>query len=277
MTVEEFLDLFIKELEINPGLRHYYRLLESKNRYLWRKAYLQNRLQYVNNQVDLPGSHIWDVGCGYGTTALFLALNGHHVYGNTLEFYFNQIGNRLEYWKKYGNLDNLNIEYANLFDLKVEPHKYDYIIAQDTLHHLEPIDDAIRVFRTSLKPGGKMIAVEENGNSAFIRLKNFYKRGFNKVSTYYDERLKKIIPFGNENARSFSEWKSLFDKTGFSTDNRNCEHVRLYPHFLFNHSNHHLISGKESKIAAKHPLIREYLFFGINFTAIKRHNNEEKQ
>src|SRR5512138_3518166 len=145
MTVPEFLELFIKELEVNPDLREYYRLLNNRKRFQWRKAYLEQRLEYVNRQITSTASAIWDAGCGYATTAIFLTLNGHKVDGNTLEFYFDRIKPRFEYWSRFGNLDNLNVEYANLFDMPLKQNHYDFIVAQDTLHHLEPINDALAI------------------------------------------------------------------------------------------------------------------------------------
>jgi hypothetical protein len=96
------------------------------------------------------------------------------------------------------------------------------------------------------------------------------KRGFKKISTYYDEHLNKNVLFGNENARSLNKWEDLFMRSGFSIAPETCEYVRLFPHFFFNSSNYHTLPVKESEIASHYSLIRECLFFGINFTAIKR-------
>lgn len=272
MGVYEFLDLFIKELELNPDLRHYYRLLNDRKRHLWRKAYLEQRLRYVSDQAGSGPAKVWDVGCGYGTTAIFLALNGFSVLGNTLEFYYDQIKNRLDYWGRFGNLDKLKLEYANLFDMKAPDDFFDIIIAQDTLHHLEPIGDALKIFSKSLKKDGKLIVTEENGFSFFIRIKNFSKRGFKKVSEYHDPLLNKTIPFGNENARSFREWQKLFAEQGLEVRENSTEYIRLYPHFFYTPSNYGLMRGREEKISRKLPLIHEFLFFGINFTAIHKSN-----
>jgi SAM-dependent methyltransferase len=272
MVVAEFLELFIKELEINPDLRGYYRLLDSKSRYLWRKSYLEQRLLYVNDNLNLKGGSIWDVGCGYATTAIFLALNGYHVTGNTLEFYYDKIGNRLDYWSNYGNLSNLRVEYANLFDMSVTPQSYDAIIAQDTLHHLEPIQEAIAIFNTALKPGGKLIVTEENGHSIFINLKNFSKRGFKKVAEYYDEQLQKTILFGNENARSLKTWKRILANNRLEIKINEAAYIRFFPPCCFTPENYRITAEREGKLGKKCPVMREMFFFGVNFTAVKTNN-----
>jgi SAM-dependent methyltransferase len=272
MDVKEFLELFIKELEINSDLRGYYRLLENRNRLLWRKAYLEQRLEYVYNHVGAPSGKIWDVGCGYATTAIFLAMNGYEVVGNTLEFYYDKIGSRLDYWSKFGNLTGLRVEYSNLFDIPVTAQKYDIIIAQDTLHHIEPIEEALDILRGSLKKGGKLIVTEENGNSIFINVKNFTKRGFQRIIGYYDERLQKTILFGNENARSLRAWFRILKDCGFTMPESDIEFIRFFLPFFFTIENYQRLAQKEKAIGKNSNLLRELLFFGINFTAI---NTEE--
>lgn len=268
MKAAEFLELFIKELGENAGLREYYRLLNNKERFFWRKLYLEQRLEYVEKHCTFPAQQVWDVGCGYGTTSIFLALNGHHVHGNTLEFYYKGIDKRLDFWSRYGNLDKLKIEYANVFDMEVPAAFFDTIVAQDTLHHLEPVNDAVSIFNRSLKPGGKLIAVEENGLCAFIGLKNFAKRGFKRIDNYYDERLKKSIPFGNENARSIQHWRKIFANGNMKIPAGDVEYVRLFPHFCVNKDNYRAIREREKNTWINMPRISDYLFFGINFTAI---------
>ena len=269
MGVEEFLELFIKELEINNDLRTYYRLLNNKNRLLWRKAYLEQRLEYVYSHLGSPSGKIWDVGCGYATTSIFLALNGYQVLGNTLEFYYDKIGSRLDYWSRFGNLNELRIEYANLFDMPVAMQQFDAIIAQDTLHHLEPVQEAMDIFRDSLKPGGRLIVTEENGNNIFISLKNFSIRGFNRVDNHYDERLQKNILFGNENARSMQAWNEILKLGGFTMVEKDMEYIRFFPPCCFAPENYIEMIEKERKTGKNLKLLRELLFFGINFTATK--------
>jgi SAM-dependent methyltransferase len=268
MEIAAFIDLFIRELEKNPDLHTYYRLLDNKSRFLWRKAYIEQRLEYINSHLGITSGEIWDAGCGYATTSIFLALNGYKVLGNTLEFYYDKIANRLDYWSKYGNLANLKIEYANLYDMPVLSRQFDAIIAQDTLHHLEPIKEAIDIFRSSLKKGGRLIVTEENGHNVFINLKNFYKRGFKRVTSFYDERLQKTILFGNENARSMKAWCKILNDSGLTISENDKEYIRFYPPIYYTIENYRHLAGKEKQTFKNLPLVHELLFFGINLTAV---------
>src|SRR5688500_1089112 len=116
MTVEKFFELFLKELEQNPNLRSYYKFLNSPSSFEFRKAYFCQRLQYILDNMGDRSQAIWDCGCGYGTTDIFLALNGYKVFGSTLEFYYREIPPRLEYWKQHGYTGGFTFEYENLFD-----------------------------------------------------------------------------------------------------------------------------------------------------------------
>jgi SAM-dependent methyltransferase len=270
MNVPEFFELFIRELEGNKELHGYYRLLGKPDRFLWRKAYLEQRLQYVHDHLGKPGSSLWDVGCGYGTSSIFAALNGYRVVGSTLEFYYDHVQRRLEYWSRFGDLSGLRIVYENLFDNPPEKQSADAILVQDTLHHLEPINQACSILWQSLKPGGQLIVSEENGNNPFIRAKNFSTRGFNRVGEIYDSRLGKMIPFGNENARSLRAWKKILENAGFAVPDKETRFVRLFPPFYYNTENYRTLIDRENAIGQKNRFLSGYFFFGINFTASKK-------
>jgi SAM-dependent methyltransferase len=272
MGVKEFLELFIHELEINTNLRGYYRLLDNGNRFWWRKAYLEQRLAYVHAMLGDKPCRIWDAGCGFGTTAIFACLNGHQVHGSTLEFYYDQLPQRFAYWNQFGSLAALQIAYENIFDRPVVSDSYDVVLAQDTLHHLEPIGDAVGLFNRVLVEGGRLVVSEENGNNPFICGKNIATRGFRRVGEYYDERLKKSILFGNENARSLAQWRKILEKERFVMQEKNVAYIRMLPPQLFKSTNYDQLVTREQQLGKKHTLLREMLFFGINFTATKHTN-----
>jgi len=264
MTVNEFFELFLKELQENPTMWKYYKFLKNKSSFEFRKAYFIQRLQYIFNQINDKNAAIWDCGCGYGTTALFLAINGFSVYGTTLEYYFEEIEKRKNYWKQYGNTDLFKVDYANVFDNKLNNNQFDYIILQDTLHHIEPLQDALRIFKNVLRPKGKLIVIEENGNNLMENLKLFKQRGNQKIITIWDEKLKKNILFGNENIRSWKIWKQEFCKAGFLCEHVKPEYIRFYYPFCYRNKTANEVIKKENRLS-KHYHLCEYFFFGINF------------
>jgi SAM-dependent methyltransferase len=269
MGVEEFLDLFIRELELNSSLRNYYRLMDSSFSFPFRKAYLHQRLLYVDRFVTKTGSAVWDIGCGYATTALFLTLKGHRVNGTTLEYYYDQIQRRLEYWSRMGNLDKLSINYQDLFDTTYAPGSFDFVILQDTLHHLEPLGKALQMIDSAMAGDGKLIVSEENGRNLFISLKNYLKRGNKRVIEYYDEKLGKSLLLGNENVRSYACWIGELKKTGLTIEDDHTEFIRFFPPLLIRRNNYEAIIRREQQLWKKSRLLKNYFFFGINFIAKK--------
>jgi SAM-dependent methyltransferase len=271
MLVSQFFDLLLQELEENPSLRGYYRFLNepSKAKFIFRKRYYIQRLEYIANNVTKENSMIWDCGCGYGTTAIFLALNGHTVYGNTLEYYFEQIPTRLKFWSKYGDLSKLKLDYKNHFDIK-EKSLYDYVIAQDTLHHLEPIHEALDIINESMKQGGELIAIEENGKNIFNRTKNYLRRGNKRIIEIYDERLQRNILIGDENTRPLKEWQPLLAQSNLHLQQESVEYVRLYLPISYKLSSEEALDKKEKEKWKTNAFLRKYFYFGTNFVAVKK-------
>lgn len=267
-SVSDFFELFTKELEITPSLHKYYKFHAKDENYDFRKAYFIQRLQYIADHVE-KGEKVFDCGCGYATTAIFLTINGFDVYGSTLEFYYDEINGRLEYWKQFGDLSKLKINYENLFDDTIAEESYDVIIAQDTLHHLEPFSEAIGILSKILKKDGRLIAIEENGSNIVQNLKLYKQRGNKRIISIYDEKLKRDILIGNENIRSIKKWKKEFTRGGLKIDDKSLEFIRVFPPFLFGNKGINEMIIKEQNLKNKSALLRKYFFFGLNFIAYK--------
>ncbi len=270
MLPEQFFELMLKELEVHTEMQPYYKFLGNQSSWHFRRNYFLQRLHYIKkHMIDGAGNKenlsIWDCGCGYGTTCLFLAMNGIKTYGTTLEFYFDTVNKRKEYWSKYGDTSLFTCTYENLFDNKPQPSSYNWIIVQDTLHHLEPINDALQIFNDSLRRGGKVLSIEENGNNIIQRMKLYKYRGNKRIITIWDEKLQKDILIGNENIRSLNSWRWLFEKNGFHLLNDSVQYIRYYLPISYKFANPEVLMAKEEQIQKHKGLRREYFFFGLNF------------
>jgi len=269
MKLEFFFNLLEQELKQNPALTKYHKFINNKYLYHFRKSYVEQRFNYLLRNTDKENAVIWDVGCGYGTTGFFLASKGFEVVCTTIEYYFDKINSRLQYWKNFIDLSKITFEYKNIFDSISDKREFDYIIAIDTLHHLEPFNEAVNIFHNSLKPNGKIIVCEENGNNLINNIKHFGERGFKKIINIYDEKLKKEILFGNENTRSLKRWRKEFSIVPFMFDENSIEYIRFYFPHVYKKLKTEIIIEKEQKLWKKSPLLREFFFFGINFVIIK--------
>lgn len=275
MSPEQFFELLLKELETHTEMQPYYKFLGKKSSWHFRRNYFLQRLRYIHkhlveNHNPAEPAGIWDCGCGYGTTCLYLAMNGIPSHGTTLEFYYDTVKKRKEYWSKYGDTSLFTCSYENLFDSRPEPDSYDWIIVQDTLHHLEPINDALQIFGSSLRKGGKVLSIEENGSNVIQRLKLYKYRGNKRIISIWDEKLKKDILIGNENIRSLDQWRDLFENNGFGISQSSVQYVRYYLPFYYRFSDPDSLLRKEQNIQATPGIRREYFFFGLNFVAEKK-------
>jgi SAM-dependent methyltransferase len=270
MSPERFFELMLKELEVHTEMQPYYKFLGKQSSWHFRKNYFLQRLRYIHKHINDPAAAIWDCGCGYGTTCLFLAMNGVPTYGTTLEFYYDTVQKRKEYWKQYGDTSLFTCTYENLFDNSPAPASYDWIIVQDTLHHLEPINDALQIFNKSLKTGGKVLSIEENGNNVIQRVKLYKYRGNKRIITIWDEKLQKEILIGNENIRSLANWETLFEKNGFRLPASSIEYIRFFLPLHYRFNDPEKLLQRERHIQQKGKLRKEYLFFGLNFVAEKK-------
>lgn len=270
MTVEEFFELLIEELKQNPKLKGYYRFLNDPSLYEFRKTYFCQRLQYIYLHIpEERNINIFDIGCGYGTTAIFLVLNGYKVTGGTLEYYYEQMEARKKYWSKIGDLSNLDIRYEDFYDNPLKVDFYDIVIAQDVLHHLEPIEKAIEVISKSLVKGGKLISCEENGNNLLNSFRLYLKRGNKRVMEYKDEKLNKVILMGNENIRSLKKWNKIISSKDLELNTESVQYIRYYFPRKYKKTSSSEIVKKEQMIWPKRPMLKEYFFHGLNFVVKK--------
>ena len=271
MKIDQFFHHFHNELELNPALYPYYKLNRGSDSVReFRKNYFIQRLSYIDNQID-KSNHpvVMDCGCGYGTTCLYLAMNGIATKGTTLEYYFQEIENRKKYWSQYGDSELFSWNYENIFDNPPAPESFDYIILQDTLHHIEPVDKALTILYNALKKGGKLILIEINGSCLLESLIYFMKRGNKRIINFYDDKLKKTISMGNENFRSEKKWRNLFKEAGFDIDHNSVQYIRFLLPFFYKKNNGSVISKVEQKIASHYSSLKKYGFFGLNMVFTK--------
>ncbi len=269
MSPEQFFDIFLEELRSLPELSRYYKYHSSVRDFEFRKAYFLQRLEYVARHVEAHAREvehelsIWDLGCGYGTTCLYLAMNGYRTYGSTLEFYYDFLPRRRAYWAQYGDSSLFTASYEDIFDAPPPAGTYDCVIVQDTLHHLEPIGEAIRIIKRAMRPEAIAICIEENGENVVQRLKLYRQRGNQRIITYWDESLGKEVTMGNENIRGIATWRKLFADEGLRVDPGATQYIRLFPPLLYGGKPGSAVAQREQAVTSK--LLRKYFFFGINY------------
>jgi len=195
-------------------------------------------------------------------------MNGIKSIGTTLENYHKLIPNRKQFWQNYGNMELFEVRVENLYEVAYQECYFDYILVQDTLHHLEPIDRALQILRKFLKTDGKIVVVDDNGNNIMQRVKLFLYRGNKRVIKFYDDNLKKHILFGNENVRSLKQWNKIFceNKLNISA----VDYIRFFPPYFMNEKNSLKLIKLEKTLWKKSKIFKECFYWGLNFIANKK-------
>jgi SAM-dependent methyltransferase len=265
-------------LKERKEMQRYYKFLtESMASFYYRRVYFLERLRFISLNIIEPlkndlnySKKVWDCGSGDGTSGLFLAMNDIKVHGTTLGMsHFDTANQRHDYWDQYGNSHLFTCSYENLFDDTPKPESYDIILVQDTLHHLEPINDALKFFHAALKENGKIVVVEENGDNIIQKAMYYKLRGSKRIITRWDEKLKKNILVGNENIKGLQHWQKLFENNLIIINRDSIKYIRYYLPCCYNGKNAEKLLQKENEIEKSSRVRKKYFFFGLNFVGEK--------
>jgi hypothetical protein len=85
----------------------------------------------------------------------------------------------------------------------------------------------------------------------------------------YDEKLQKSVLIGDENTRSLKGWIKEFSKAGMQIHPDSVEYIRYYFPHKYDGQNTQALIAKEFNLSKKDGTRREFMFFGLNFTAGK--------
>jgi ubiquinone/menaquinone biosynthesis C-methylase UbiE len=97
-----------------------------------------------------------DVGTGTGHTAAQLAHYANYVYGLDPAEGMRQSAQQL-----YGHLDNLDFVAGNSEETGFPDNHFDIVTARHTLHHHPDIIATLKEMKRVLKPGGRLVIVDE--------------------------------------------------------------------------------------------------------------------
>jgi len=130
--------------------------------YLWDEADMQRQESYwkyrMGELTDIRNSMVLDIGCGIGTACFMLTHNNNQVIG----FDVNQKVIDFANWKK----DKYKVEKVDFVtELPIERLSgFDYVIASDTLEHIEDLKPLITTLGKHMKRGAKFLHQSEWGN-----------------------------------------------------------------------------------------------------------------
>ncbi|WFU45867.1 methyltransferase domain-containing protein (plasmid) [Bradyrhizobium sp. CB82] len=154
-----------------------------------------------------PGMHLLDVGCGPGsiTTGLALRVAPAQTIGIDPS---EDVIEMARLRAKAQLTNNVTFETGNIYEHRFTPESFDAVFAHQVLQHLSRPIDALRQFRSLLKPGGVVGARDVDWGSTTFYPEN---RGMRHFLALYDQLAR--LNGGEANAGRFlPHW---FHEAGF--------------------------------------------------------------
>jgi 2-polyprenyl-3-methyl-5-hydroxy-6-metoxy-1,4-benzoquinol methylase len=201
------------------GLLDPTKVARSRFRGLFFAMRLQPVLTYIGEFTRQHGHapYILDLGCGFGLETLILALNGAKAHG------IDRAASKIAFASKRGtgyqeahdlSLD-LRYDSVDLFDFN-PPSPYDAVYSNATLHHIEPLPDALEAIVHLIRPEGYFFLSEENGYSPIQQISVQRKIGWTQPRKLWhtDPNTGERYLYGNENIRAPCQWARHMKQVG---------------------------------------------------------------
>lgn len=154
---------------------------------------------YIHEYSKFKGKKIIDIGCGNGYVCSKYASEGADVYGIDVTKKAIDLSSRR--FELYG-LKGI-FKQASADNLPFPDNSFDCVCSMGVLHHIENTDKAIKEIFRILKPGGRVILMFYNRNSAKYHLRYRFKSLFTKKTM--QELVNEFDGFGNPLGKVFSK------------------------------------------------------------------------
>ncbi len=211
-------------LWLDKGMTYSCALFEGNEKRTLEEAQVA-KYNRIFNKLDLPlGSHILDIGCGWGAFAEAAALRGYHVTAITIsEAQGHFAMNRLQRGLLTDRAD------VKLMDYRLVTGVYDAVVSIGMFEHVGEAywSTYFKKVASCLKPGGKAmiqtIALDDDvfektkGKRGFVEEMIFpgcavpSRKRFKKAAEGAGMKVKEMFTFGQDYVRTLREWHKRFE------------------------------------------------------------------
>ena len=172
MTVEERVKREKYSHENDDVLQESLKLKSKYNHILSYPGYITMTNRFEKSYYNLSEKVVLDFGCGKGLDSLKLLKAGAKVYG--IDIAENYINETIQLAKNNGFSEkNFNFKVMDAHKLEFEENKFDLVIGNGILHHLDKIV-AIKSIYKVLKPGGRLVFKEPLADNPLLKIFRFF-------------------------------------------------------------------------------------------------------
>lgn len=142
----------------------------------WESVYLNPDLDRLYDRIferivrtlaPEPDQTLLDAGCGSCFHAVRLARSGVRV--TALDFSDAALGRGAETIRRAGMEDRIRLERGDLLELPFSDRAFDYVHCWGVLMHVPRLEDALGELIRVLKPGGRLVVMENNARSLHVQ------------------------------------------------------------------------------------------------------------
>jgi ubiquinone/menaquinone biosynthesis C-methylase UbiE len=120
-----------------------------------------------HDTVYSPGSRVLEAGCGVGAQTITLARNSPDAQITSIDVSSESL-DKARHLVRQQQIDNVELQQANIFDLPFEDHTFDHVFVCFVLEHLPNPEQALTCLKRVLTPGGTITAIEGDHESAYF-------------------------------------------------------------------------------------------------------------
>ncbi|MBX7079102.1 MAG: class I SAM-dependent methyltransferase [Nannocystaceae bacterium] len=146
-----------------------------------------------------PGATLLDAGCGYCLHAARYARRGLEVTG--VDFSAAALRAARENLDRTGLAGKIELVEGNLLELPFPDGRFDVVSCWGVLMHIPEVERALSELVRVLKPGGKLVLMENNADSLHVQLFEPALRTLKRV-------LRRKVPDRERTPRGVEEWMS---------------------------------------------------------------------
>ena len=181
----------------------------------WRASLLKHVVKHVFRHLKSPW--ILDAGCGLGSEAIFFSLLGAKVVGVDINRERLDVAKkRVKYYEeKYNKVLYVEFHLKSILEF-CEYEKFNIVWSNQSISHIHPPQDFLKVTWTNLKNGGDLIIGDSNSLNPYVSYQAWlvHRKG-GLYTLVKDPDTFESIPYARENYLNPLFLKNLLQKTHY--------------------------------------------------------------